>query len=134
MLSNKFLVVESYQPIRTEKYKQKSYLPILNFSVVGLKMYATIAIVAICLYSHSNYLDSSLLVFSLWPIPSHFCHRQHIVFALSTNVNKNMGYFLVIRMDPRTPKTMFLKTLIFSSSQQSHSFLFCISQQFFINT
>ena len=65
MLSNKCLVVESYQPIRTEKYKQKNYLPILNFSVVGLKIYAAIVIRTNCLYSHSNYLDSSLLVFSL---------------------------------------------------------------------
>ncbi len=54
MLSNKCLVVESHQPIRTKKYKQKNYLPILNFSVGGLKMYAAIAIRANCLFSHSK--------------------------------------------------------------------------------
>ncbi len=64
MLGNKCLVVSQlYQPIRTEKYKQKNYLPILNFLIRGLKMCVAIVLWPNCLFSHYKYLDSSLLVF-----------------------------------------------------------------------
>ncbi len=63
MLSNKCLVVSHISPS-----EPKNYLPILNFSVGGLKMYVAIALRPSCLFSHSKYLDSSLLVFSLWMV------------------------------------------------------------------
>ena len=130
MLSNKCLVVGSYQPIRTEKYKQKNFLPILNFSVVGLKMYAAIVIRPNWLFSHSNYLDSSLLVFSLWfnyiiltIFIEHFLQNYYFQATLAaviiTAVIFSVEYEVVMPM--WKSKSKFLNHIFFGLSRFNHS-------------
>ncbi len=88
-----------YQPIRTEKYKQKNYPPILNFFVRGLKMY-TIALRPNCLFSHyrpgcsrnmSNESPIYLSLFLAIHLLIHISIYQSIFLSIHLSMSKTLS-------------------------------------------